>query len=296
MKIRYCFLFVFIMSSALMAVDVNWSGPITFTPAAPAVGDNVIIKARFTVMNGSVQNLMLTGTIDGNTVYSKIYPSITGPKTMIVTVNWTAAHSTKIMRQQGQPSNVKVEFRFSSKIPVTTNTDTIETTIPVKDAPPALGIGQNVSQKKPDFTLAPCYANADGTTDLVPVEFSFKYIKFGKFSYTVSIKNTGPRCLKILRYKITYPLNDVDTTFAEHSFPDKPDGWVIYADETRTIHGTFDRHTIPYQAFQTSIDSEVQEISFSIGGLKLVVDPLMEVVETNEANNVIETGLHWVED
>lgn len=287
---------MFIMSSALMAVDVNWSGPITFTPASPAVGDNVIIKTRFTVMNGSVQNLMLTGAIDGNTVYSKIYPSITGPKTMIVTVNWTAAHSTKMMRLEGQPSNVKVEFRFSSKIPVTTNTDTVEATIPVKDALPTLGIGQNVSQKKPDFTLAPCYENANGTTDLIPVNFSFKYIQFGKFTYTVTIKNTGPRCVNKLRYKITYPYNGVDTVYKEYSFPAKQDGWVISAGETRSMQATFDRHDLPYQVFHTSIDSEEQEITFSIDGLKLVIDPLMEVVETNEANNVYETGLHWVED
>jgi len=278
-----------------MAVDVNWSGPVTFTPAAPAVGDNVIIKARFTVMNGSVQNLMLTGAIDGNTVYTKIYPSITGPKTMIITVNWTAAHSTKIMRLEGQPSNVKVEFRFGSKIPVTTSADTIETTIPVKDALPALGIGQNVSQKKPDFTLAPCYANADGTTDLVPVELSFSYIQYGKFTYKIVYKNTGPRCLKNVRMKITYPVNGVDTLYKEFNPPPLADGWVIKAGETRTITGSFDRHDLPIQAFHQDIDSELQEITFSID-LKLTLDPLMEVVETNESNNTLVKHLTWVED
>jgi hypothetical protein len=295
MKIRFCFLFVFIISSVLMAVDVNWTGPITFTPANPAVGDSVIIKARFSVMNGSVQNLMLIGTIDGNNSYSKIYPSIMGPKSMIVTVNWTAAHSTKMMRLQGQPSKVKVEFRFNSKIPVTTNSNTIETTILVKDAAPTIIPGQNITQRKPELNLGPCYENASGTTDLVPVALSFTYVQYGKFTYKIVYKNTGPRCLKNVRMKITYPLNGVETLYKEFNLSPLADGWAIKAGETRTITGNFDRHDLPYQAFQTSIDSEVQEISFSID-LKLILDPADEVAETNEGNNTLVKHLTWVED
>jgi hypothetical protein len=246
-------------------------------------------------MNGSVQNLMLTGTIDGNTVYSKIYPSITGPKSMIVTVNWTAAHSTKMMRLQGQPSNVKVEFRFNSKIPVTTNSNTIEATIPVKDAAPTLGIGQNLSQKKSDFTLAPCYENANGTTDLVPVEFSFNKTGYSNFTYKIVYKNTGPRCLKNVRLKITYPYSGVDTLYKEFLHSAGADGWAIKAGETRTQTGTFQKNQIPEQAYTKDIDSQLQEITYSIN-FKLILDPANEVAETNEGNNTLVKHLTWVED
>jgi hypothetical protein len=298
MKIKYFLLFVFAISSALMAANVNWSGSITFTPANPAVGDNVTIEARFAVMNGTVNNINVIGKIDGKTVYSNLFPSTTGPQTITIPVTWTAAHSTKMSRLKGKPSKVKVEFSFSTPDTIETKGYSTETLITVKDAiiSPITGIGQNVSQAQPDFELAPCAANANGTTDLVPVEFSFKYLQYGKFQYTIGIKNTGPRCVKKFHYKITYLYNGVDTVYREAAFPVKPNGWALEAGETHTIKATFDRHDLPYGIFHTSIDSEVQEISFTLNGLKLVVDFTMEVNETNETNNVYEKSLHWVED
>lgn len=295
MKLRYCVLFAFILSTALMAADVNWTGPITVTPANPSVGDHVTIKARVSVLNGNLDNLTVAGKIDGNTVYSNTFTNITAPKTLIITVNWTAAHTTKMARLQGQPSNVKVEFSFSSTSPVNTNANSIEAVIPVKDAQPTLNQGQNITQQTPKMDLGPCYENQNATTDLIPTEFSFNYTKFGKFSYKVSLKNTGPRCVKSFHYKITYLLNGVETVYKTFELPAGADGWALKANETRTITRTFDRHELPYQAFQTSIDSSVQEISFNFV-LKLTIDSDNEVSETNEMNNVIEKNLSWIED
>lgn len=296
MKIKYCLFFVLAISSALMAANVTWTGPITFTPANPFVGDNVTIQASLIVKNGVVNNIDVTGKIDGKIVYSNLFPIVNNQQTITFPVNWIAAHSTKMMRKQGQPSKVKVEFSFSTTDAVGTTGYSTETFITVSDALSATGIPQNLSQNQPNVELTPCYANANGTTDLKPVKFSFKYIKYGKFLYTVGIKNEGPRCVKKLQCKITYYLNGVDNVYKEFSFLPRTNGWVLEAGETRYMQMTFNRKDLPLTAFTISNDSETQESFFTLDGLKLVVDFTMEVVETDETNNVYRTVLNWVED
>lgn len=295
MKIKLLLLIALSFASALTAADVSWVGPITFNPANPAVGDNVRIQVRFSVMKGTVENLNVMGTVDGDMIYSKTFVKITGPKSTGITVNWKAAHYTKIMRQQGQPSNIKVVFSFTQAGIHPSPDQTIEATIPVSDPAPGTGGNQNITQQQPNLVLDPCFENADGNTDLVPLEFSFKSIGSNKFSYKIVYKNIGPRCLKSVFLKITYPYNGVDTIYKQFLHLPQDGLWAIKAGETKTQTGTFQRTEIPDQAYSKYIDSEAQEITYKIT-FKLTLDPNSEIQETDESNNVILKNHSWVED
>jgi hypothetical protein len=188
---------------------------------------------------------------------------------------------------------VAVEFTFSTSQPHQTQGATVQGVIVVQDGLARPGLPEGTQPG--GLVLNDCQAHVLGQTDIELVSVDFTYKIFGKFSYRIVFRNAGPRCLRSLKFRISYPHQGQDRTYEEIVVPAGADGWLIKAGETRSFTGEFDRHKIPSDAFIKEVDSEVQEISFMLNGLKITLDPGNEISETNEGNNTKTINLSWVE-
>jgi hypothetical protein len=273
---------------------------ITVTPTAPRVGQTVTIKARFTVAGGTVNNLRIVGKVDGTVKYNHVFASITGPVTKIITINWTAKHSTRQARLVGQPSSVLIKFEMDpiSMGPTTPYSGKdVEKSIKVYDAALMLQARPRLIRTvRPQIQIPPCVANNNKTTDLVPILFKLENTGNKQFRMTMKYKNTGPRCVPSVKWRVTYQDNGV-TKVLKHG-EHKPIGSKLYALEagqSKYFLFAFYKRDFSPTAFDTYVDQEEREIRFDIN-LKFTVDWNNAVMETSEGNNSIIKHLSWIED
>lgn len=285
---------------AFCAISVSWIPEITVTPTAPRVGQQVTIRARFTVAGGTVNNLRIVGKVDGTVKYNHVFASITGPVSKTITINWTAKHSTRHARLAGQPSNVLVEFEMDplSMGPTTPYSGKkVEKSIKVYDAAPMLQARPRVIRAvRPQIQIPPCVANNNKTTDLVPTLFNLEKTGYRQFRMTMKYRNTGPRCVHSVKWRVTYQANGV-TKVLKHG-EHKPVGSKLYtleAGKSKYFMFAFYKSDFAPMAFETYVDQEEREIKFDID-LKFTVDWNNAVMETNESNNSITKHLSWIED
>ncbi len=288
-----------ILTASSYAIDIKWN-PLNVNPAEAIVGQQVVIKAPLTVLNGSVNNLKVIGKVDGQIVYNHTFATLQGPTSQIITVNWTAAHSKVMPHIIGQPSNVKIEFIVdpqNTSGDSNTSDNRVEKIIKVRDGFQQPGPMTNVKIKKPGLVILkdPCIAARNDTTDLVPIEFKFNRTGFHKFYYSMKYKNTGPRCVKSVKWRVTYMDQGVQKVLAQGEH--KPVGGKLFAlkaGDVKLFGRSFDRVDLPQTAFERNPISEEMTMEYSID-FTFTVDFDNGVNETNEGNNSIVKHLKWDE-
>jgi hypothetical protein len=93
LKVKLVILLMLMSLSALSyaALDLKFSSAITLSPAAPNLGDTVIISVSFKSAGDAVTNMKIIGGIDGVQLYERDYASIQANGSRTDSFTWTAA-------------------------------------------------------------------------------------------------------------------------------------------------------------------------------------------------------------
>lgn len=108
---------ILLFSSLLvLAVDAQWTTPITVTPASLSTGVTANVTANFRIFDGAIENLhVIGGVVGGATFYDKTFAHLGNHVITVATFNWTPSTSgTYTLYFQIDPSATSADTNASN--------------------------------------------------------------------------------------------------------------------------------------------------------------------------------------
>jgi hypothetical protein len=273
---------LWLLGSALFALDLKFTSAIRMSPASPAVGNTITFSVSFIPQGGTVTSFKITGGVDTTQVYERTFASIPADATRTVSFTWTSTAGNHTawfvldpdhLMGDANYGNNRVELAFSGGI-------LFEAMRPVVVAHAAVF--------KPDLIISYVKFTKDTNRD-------------DKYFYTLKFKNQGGGCIGAFNFKL-YAVNpvtgeDLCSTCLHGRFAAMSPLCALSAGQEKTLYGF-----ILKSEFSKSQKEDCPGFSFFpknkyFNSVYLIVDHDNHVDESNETNNQTSTyELVWKDE
>jgi hypothetical protein len=309
---------VFLLTSLALATDLKWRSPIEISPAAPNSGDTVTFRCKLKSGGGPADSILVEGRIDGVKVWDHTYPHFDTDELTWVEFTWVATGGTHTVAFVIDPHVCSVDSNpanntRSVSFDVTGGGGDPEDPGPTETGPltSTLKLVTIVQARiHPGMFNPELICDRDGNQDKT-VDVAVPSIQIIKIpspyqkDIVFDVKNNGEKCLRSLRYFVVDSFSHVIVTRVIN--PEAGKNWAIYGNKTRKIKTRIGTDLInQYLRCSKIVKLPSKRIS-SIGSgsviksprvpcskISVIVDPIKEVIESDEANNSsAEKTIYW---